>query len=88
MAPMHYKEVTRELVHEIPSQLPPQGSDPTQLGGVFVQPDMSDFRARTASKIIISSRSSSSTTQFSCRNYPIHPRKSQKKKKRKKLFEL
>uniref|UniRef100_A0A2P2MND7 Putative leucine-rich repeat receptor-like protein kinase At5g49770 isoform X1 n=1 Tax=Rhizophora mucronata TaxID=61149 RepID=A0A2P2MND7_RHIMU len=35
-------EVTRELVHRMPTQLLPHGSEPTQLGGVFFQ---TSFRA-------------------------------------------
>lgn len=30
-------EVTRELVHPIPSHSSPQGSEPTQLGGVLLK---------------------------------------------------
>ena len=32
-----YMEVTRDLVQSMPSQLLPQGSEPFQLGGMFVQ---------------------------------------------------
>jgi hypothetical protein len=46
-----YMEVTRELVHSIPTQPPPQGSKPTQLDGVFVQLLPRAFRATAASKI-------------------------------------
>lgn len=86
---MHYMEVTRELVHEIPSQLLPQGSDPTQLGGVFVQSAMSDFRAVTASKIIISSMSSLSIIDpILIQKLSHSSKKKPKKKKRTKLLAL
>lgn len=47
---MTYMEVTREFVHSIPSQLSPQGSEPTQLGGVFFQMSFRDLRATAASE--------------------------------------
>jgi hypothetical protein len=47
-----YKEVTRELVHEIPIQLLPQGSGPTQFGGVFIKSFFTESRPLSASEII------------------------------------
>ena len=44
-----YIDVTRELVHRIPSQPLPRGSIPTQLGGVFFQLSLRDFKAVTTS---------------------------------------
>ena len=48
---MLYMTVTCELVHEIPSQPLPQGSDPIQLSGVFFQIDLRAFREATAPKL-------------------------------------
>jgi hypothetical protein len=47
-----YKEVTRELSHLIPSHLLPQGSVPSQFGGVFVISFIRESRPLTASEII------------------------------------
>ena len=43
-------EVTRELMHSIPTQRPPQGSEPTQLEGTFVQLALRDRKAENASE--------------------------------------
>lgn len=42
-----YKEITREFVHLIPSQLLPQGSEPLQSGGRFCQLDFIAFSTAT-----------------------------------------
>jgi hypothetical protein len=47
-----YKDVTRELVHTIPTRLLPQGSEPTQFGGVFFKPFIRESRPLSASEII------------------------------------
>lgn len=41
-------DVTREFLHLIPSQASPQGSEPTQLGGVSFQVSIRDFSVATA----------------------------------------
>lgn len=41
-------DVTLELVHWIPSQPSPQGSDPFQFGGLFSQNSVRDVKAITA----------------------------------------
>lgn len=46
-----YIEVTRKLLHLIPSQSP-QGSELAQLGGVFSQISLIDCKPRTACKWI------------------------------------
>lgn len=43
-----YMEVTREFVHRIPSHPWPQGSEPTQLGGVFCHISLRESRATSA----------------------------------------
>lgn len=48
-----YIETTRELSQPIPSQLLPQGSDPSQLGGKLLQLDLSALRTDTALEISI-----------------------------------
>lgn len=45
-----YMEVTRELMHSIPTQRPPQGSEPTQLEGTFIQLALRDSKAVAASE--------------------------------------
>ena len=47
-----YMEVTRELVQLINSQLPPQGSAPTQDFGVFCNSSLRDSRPRSAPEIV------------------------------------
>uniref|UniRef100_A0A2P2MNG6 Uncharacterized protein n=1 Tax=Rhizophora mucronata TaxID=61149 RepID=A0A2P2MNG6_RHIMU len=47
--PVSYMEVTRELVHRMPTHLLPQGSEPTQLGGVFFQTSFRAFNWLTVS---------------------------------------
>ena len=48
---LKYMEVIRELVHSIPSQPAPQGSVPSQLGGVFCHSFTRASRAAAASEI-------------------------------------
>lgn len=43
-----YIDVTRELSHRMPSQISPQGSEPSQVGGVFCQISLRDFNPITA----------------------------------------
>jgi len=43
--------VTRELVHTIPSHLLPQGSGPTQFGGVFIKSFFTESRPLSASEL-------------------------------------
>ena len=42
--------VTRELLHSIPTQWPPQGSEPIQLEGKFIQLSLRDCKAIAASE--------------------------------------
>ena len=42
--------VTRELLHSIPTQRSPQGSEPTQLEGMFIQLALRDSKAVAASE--------------------------------------
>lgn len=42
-------EITRELLHRIPTQSS-QGSEPRQVGGKFFQISFREFRAAAASK--------------------------------------
>ena len=42
-----YIAVTRELLHQIPTQPLPQGSGPSQLGGVLSQTSLRDFKTAT-----------------------------------------
>ena len=42
--------ITRELLHSIPTQRSPQGSEPTQLEGTFIQLALRDSKAVAASE--------------------------------------